>query len=76
MFTSDRAKMGEFASPGWVKVLAWIVAVVIAALNVWLLYQTFASTVESRPMYQRILVAVENSAADARSCARRRSWRS
>ena len=41
-FTSERAKMGEFASPGWVKVLAWTVAVVIAALNVWLLYQTVA----------------------------------
>ena len=43
MFTSDRAKMGEFVSPGWVKALAWMVATIIAALNVWLLYQTFAS---------------------------------
>ena len=42
MFTGDRAKMGPFASPLWVKILAWTVAVVIAALNVWLLYQTFA----------------------------------
>jgi manganese transport protein len=42
MFTGDKAKMGPFASPVWVKVLAWSVAVVIAALNVWLLYQTFA----------------------------------
>src|ERR1700704_540161 len=41
-FTSERAKMGEFASPGWVKALAWTVAVIIAALNVWLLYQTVA----------------------------------
>jgi manganese transport protein len=39
-FTGERAKMGEFANPGWVKVLAWSVAAVIAALNVWLLYQT------------------------------------
>jgi manganese transport protein len=44
MFTSERAKMGPFASPGWVKALAWGVAVVIAALNVWLLYQTFTGT--------------------------------
>jgi manganese transport protein len=42
MFTSERAKMGPFASPAWVKILAWFVAIVIAALNVWLLYQTFA----------------------------------
>jgi manganese transport protein len=43
MFTSDRAKMGEFASPVWVNILAWTVAVVIAALNVWLIYQTFVT---------------------------------
>jgi manganese transport protein len=40
-FTSDPHKMGPFVSPLWVKLLAWIVAVIIAALNVWLLYQTF-----------------------------------
>jgi manganese transport protein len=42
MFTSDRTKMGRFVSPIWVKTLAWTVAVIIASLNVWLLYQTFA----------------------------------
>jgi manganese transport protein len=41
-FTSDRHKMGEFVSPAWVKALAWAVAVIIGALNVYLLYQTFA----------------------------------
>jgi manganese transport protein len=41
MFTSDRAKMGQFVSPAWMRSLAWVVSVVIAALNVWLLYQTF-----------------------------------
>jgi manganese transport protein len=43
MFTSDKAKMGAFVSPAWVKVLAWTVSIIIAALNVWLLYQTFSS---------------------------------
>jgi manganese transport protein len=38
-FTSDPKKMGPFANPGWMKALAWTVAVVIAALNAWLLYQ-------------------------------------
>src|SRR5687767_13919951 len=42
MFTSDRAKMGEFVNAPWVKALAYLVAVVIATLNAWLLYQTFA----------------------------------
>ena len=45
MFTGERAKMGEFANPSWVKALAWSVAVVIAALNAWLLYQTVAALV-------------------------------
>ena len=40
MFTSDRVKMGEFVNPAWLKVLAYIVATVIAALNAWLLVQT------------------------------------
>jgi manganese transport protein len=40
-FTSDSAKMGAFANPRWVKALAWPVAVVIAGLNGWLLWQTF-----------------------------------
>ena len=43
MFTGDRHKMGPFVNPLWVKVLAWTVAVIIAALNVWLLYQTIVS---------------------------------
>ena len=34
MFTGEKAKMGPFANPGWVKALAWSVAVVIAALEV------------------------------------------
>ena len=42
VFTSDRAKMGPFVNPPWVKLLAWGVAVIIAMLNVWLLYLTFA----------------------------------
>ncbi|MFC4809050.1 Nramp family divalent metal transporter [Paenibacillus sp. GCM10023250] len=40
-FTSDKAKMGSFANPLWMKILAWFVAIVIAALNIYLLYQTF-----------------------------------
>jgi manganese transport protein len=39
-FTSERSKMGEFVNPGWVKLLAWLVAIVIAVLNVYLLYKT------------------------------------
>jgi manganese transport protein len=41
MFTSDRRKMGPFVNPLWLKLLAYLVAGVIATLNVWLLLQTF-----------------------------------
>ena len=41
-FTSDRIKMGEFVNPLWLKVLAYAMGFVIAALNIWLLVQTVA----------------------------------
>jgi len=40
MFTSSKLKMGEFVNPTWLKLLAYLVATVIAGLNVWLLFQT------------------------------------
>jgi manganese transport protein len=42
MFTSDRKKMGEFVNASWVTGIAWVTAVFIAGLNVWLLVQTFS----------------------------------
>ena len=41
-FTSEKAKMGEFVNPAWLKVLAYGVAVLIAGLNVLLLVRTFS----------------------------------
>src|SRR5438445_4160126 len=40
-FTSERAKMGEFVNPAWLKALAYGVAGLIALFNGWLLVQTF-----------------------------------
>jgi manganese transport protein len=40
-FVSDRRKMGEFVIPRSVAVVAWIVAAIIVALNVKLLFETF-----------------------------------
>ena len=42
LFTGDKRKMGAFVSPWWVKSLAWPTAIVIAGLNLYLLWQTFA----------------------------------
>jgi manganese transport protein len=38
MFTADRIKMGELVSPRWLTAFAWFIAVVIAVLNVKLLW--------------------------------------
>jgi manganese transport protein len=40
-FTGERAKMGEFTNPQWIKILGWTTAGVIIALNVKLLFDTF-----------------------------------
>ena len=40
IFTGDRAKMGEFVNGRGMKALAWSTAVLIAALNAWLLVET------------------------------------
>src|SRR2546428_12229043 len=61
-FTSERAKMGEFVNPPWLKALAYGVAGLIALFNGWLLVQTFTWVAE--PMYRRILVPLEHSPAD------------
>ena len=39
-FTSDPARMGKFASPPWVRILAWVTAVVIVGLNLRLAYMS------------------------------------
>ncbi len=40
MFTSDRRLMGTFANPLWLKLLSWAVALLIAGVNAWLLWDT------------------------------------
>jgi manganese transport protein len=43
MFTGDKRKMGPLVAPPWMMALAWPIAVLIAGLNAWLLWQTFFS---------------------------------
>ena len=40
-FTSEKIKMGDFVNPLWLKSLAYLVALIIASLNIWLLIQFF-----------------------------------
>ncbi len=40
-FTGEKAKMGEFVNPLWVKLLGWTTAMIIIVLNLKLLFDTF-----------------------------------
>lgn len=42
MFTSNPRLMGEFVNPLWLKLLSWSVALMIAGLNVWLIWQSLS----------------------------------
>jgi len=44
MFVGSRKKMGPLVAPRWMLALAWPTAVVIAALNVWMLWQTLVAS--------------------------------
>jgi manganese transport protein len=44
MFTSNKAKMGQFVSPRWVQALAWTTASIIVVLNVKFLADFFGLT--------------------------------
>lgn len=43
MFTGDKQKMGLFANHSAMKIIAWAVAIIILALNVYLVYDAFRS---------------------------------
>jgi manganese transport protein len=51
-FTSEKAKMGEFANPVWLKILGWTCALVIIVLNVKLLFDIFIPA-EARETFYR-----------------------
>lgn len=41
LYTSDKALMGKFANPLWMKITAWFVTIVLTLLNLFLIYGTF-----------------------------------
>lgn len=57
-FTSDKSKMGSFANKQWVQILAWVIAVIIIALNVRLVYETISGWIaeSSNPFWLWITV--------------------
>ena len=40
-FTDEKAKMGQFVNPLWIRILGWTTAAIIIVLNVKLLFDTF-----------------------------------
>jgi manganese transport protein len=48
-FTSSRARMGEFANPPWLAVLAWGVAIFNAGLNAWLVAEILGGWASAAP---------------------------
>ena len=51
-FTDERAKMGEFANPLWIKILGWTTAAIIIVLNVKLLFDTFMPDAVLKAFYR------------------------
>jgi len=41
MFTNDALKMGQFVNPRWLSILAWVIAIVIMTLNIYLIVTFF-----------------------------------
>jgi hypothetical protein len=43
---SDKLKMGEFVNPRWLNISAWVLALVIAGLNAFYLWQVFSGSAQ------------------------------
>ncbi|MFN7921235.1 MAG: Nramp family divalent metal transporter [Bryobacteraceae bacterium] len=56
-FTGSKERMGEFANPMWVRILAWLAAALIVCLNVWLVVKTFGGWVESAGSWRPLVLA-------------------
>jgi len=56
-FTSEKAKMGEFANGLWIKILGWTVAGIIIVLNVKLLLDTFLPDAVLKALYGFLHIA-------------------
>ena len=61
-FTSQREKMGAFASSWWLKSLSIFVAIVILAANIWLVVTTLGESAATWPMWVRALAIVISTA--------------
>jgi manganese transport protein len=61
-FTSDRKRMGEFASNIWVRIGAWACAAFILTLNIWLLFDQFREWVADSGAYRPLVLTAVTAA--------------
>lgn len=54
-FTSNKEKMGIFANKTWIKVLAWLAAMIIVGLNAKLVVGQIADWAEAYPQHQQLI---------------------
>lgn len=57
-FTSEKAKMGEFVNPLWIKILGWTITAIIIILNVKLLVDMFLPAAVLKSIYQALGLSV------------------
>jgi manganese transport protein len=50
-FTNDKKRMGEFANPGWVRVLGWAATAIIIALNAYVISDQITKWIEELGEY-------------------------
>ncbi|HYP07643.1 MAG TPA: Nramp family divalent metal transporter [Bryobacteraceae bacterium] len=55
-FTGDRKRMGAFANPGWVRLLAWTTALIIVGLNISLVISVVGEWVEAAGDYRGLVL--------------------
>ncbi len=54
-FTSNKEKMGVFANKTWIKVMAWLAAIIIVGLNAKLVVGQIADWAEAYPQHQQLI---------------------
>jgi len=57
-FTASKKKMGDFASPIWIAVIAWVVAAIIIALNAKLVYSQIMEWRDAAGPYGWVVLAL------------------
>lgn len=50
-FTSDKNNMGKFVNPLWLKIVAWIIAIIIIALNLKLVFDELTGWLTGEPLW-------------------------